>query len=732
MATKTNSKKAEWNPDSGIFEDSRKGIKFSTKRFGNQVWMVENLVVKDTRFFTAKQAQKALPKGWRIPTRSDVIELENYIGKTYGCTPVLALLAPQSSEEPWFYKYGHFTKQGISGFNWDNKSFWYMQDNGVLDSIEFKWFGLAMSDPAEERQESYGNCCIRAVWDGTPSNPDAKLEFEPQKKFETFVDSRDGNSYKTVKCGEQEWFAEELRFGNKAEGYNWPDFLTAIPEGWRIPTPKDFGKLYCHVAENYFVCENEIFEEITGVVDATGLALKEGRFWEISEWTKGSIVINSLTYLDLEKDHRPLRLMRDSSYSDEDNKCFREDLFTFCEGVACCIGKKPKEAGEEIYQLRLKQLQKIAAEHQAFGTFTDPRDGEVYKTVTINGVTWMAENLRYKCKGSYAYHDDESNAKRFGRLYTEDACCQGSMDADAIQTRTFQGVAPEGWHLASYAEWNELMDYATSLGLHRDELSEGPMLSDDGWETENEKYVLGGHNGDRAAYPVEMNVVDRLDIFGLNIKPTGYRNGENKYGALGKSTAYRLFIHREERIKSFGMRPEFWGIKAWDSEDGLPVRCIKNETYEEIFARCSRGVNAEFGEFTDERDGEKYRTVKVGNQVWMAENLRFKTSECQNYGYSCGYTWDDAVSGIAPKGWHIPSPEEFQTLWETIGDVSSKKLGLFDIDGFKNWYWTSNKEEPEEGDLNEFAFYGKFKKDRWGIDTIAISDFLSVRCIKDA
>ncbi len=123
-------------------------------------------------------------------------------------------------------------------------------------------------------------------------------------------------------------------------------------------------------------------------------------------------------------------------------------------------------------------------------------------------------------------------------------------------------------------------------------------------------------------------------------------------------------------------------------------------------------VEVKSGTMTDSRDGQTYKTVTIGSQTWMAENLNYETdfsfcynseeTNCAKYGRL--YRWAAAVGksesecgpayicslpsgniqGVCPNGWHLPSKVEWETLFNAVGGPSTAGWVLKSTSGWNS------------------------------------------------
>lgn len=192
-------------------------------------------------------------------------------------------------------------------------------------------------------------------------------------------------------------------------------------------------------------------------------------------------------------------------------------------------------------------------------------DGNKYKTVKIEDKIWMAENLKVthfkngepileiqndkewantNTSAYCNYKNSENNAKKFGKLY------------NWFAVNDKRGLAPEGWHIPTLEEWQELVNY---LGGAKKAAGKLKMKQTKLWDTPNiANYNVSGFNaigsGDRNNNGFFENIYFSACWWTSTGSPDDYASVVKIY-------------HNSEEIN----------FDIDDKKCGFSIRCIKNK-----------------------------------------------------------------------------------------------------------------------------------------------------------
>jgi len=133
------------------------------------------------------------------------------------------------------------------------------------------------------------------------------------------------------------------------------------------------------------------------------------------------------------------------------------------------------------------------------GTFTDSRDGHVYNYVTIGNQVWMAENLAYTENDIQHITDDSewiNNSTQNGWCYYDNSDSLGAIYGVLYQWGAAAIACPNGWHLPTVAEWDQLENFLKENGYSCDGDSVGSKIgkslaTDYAWKQWSSEYTIG-------------------------------------------------------------------------------------------------------------------------------------------------------------------------------------------------------------------------------------------------
>jgi len=225
-------------------------------------------------------------------------------------------------------------------------------------------------------------------------------------------------------------------------------------------------------------------------------------------------------------------------------------------------------------------------------SITDPRDGQTYKTVLIDSLCWMAENLNIGTMipgdsnqtnndiiEKYCYDNLESNCDIYGGLYQWNEMMQYAT------TKGTQGICPSGWNVPTDEQWKQLEGAVDSEYAYPD-----PEWDSLGWRGidagANLKSTSGWSSGGNG-----------IDIFGFNTLPGGYRDQNGNFMDITNSAHFwTSSVSGAKTDEAYERRVEM-GQTVWQAIFGFLLgggaQCVQwvDEVYYETYVYPSRPYN---------------------------------------------------------------------------------------------------------------------------------------------
>ena len=417
-------------------------------------------------------------------------------------------------------------------------------------------------------------------------------QFNANFAYGTMTDPRDGKTYKTTELNGQTWMAENLNYAGNKVGksfcYDNDEDLCEIygrlytreaamgegsiqgicPDEWHIPSVAEINALW-----------DELDSTVNSWVSNKGWAIDraDGDSYGLSfipagmDGAHGFQHLDSIAsmwlyspngsqnYLVLNSETDKVFISDYSSYASVSVRCVKGEAVlpsssSYSSSSLSSSSSKSLPTSSYDYYSIIKKKGDQFSPVADYGTMTDTRDGQTYKTVEVGGRVWMAENLNFAGnedfpiveQNSICYNDTNITCELFGRLYSR----EGAMNSDTCGYNhacslgdAVQGACPDGWHIPSLSEAEDL-----------NVLLYSSLASMTGWR------VIGE------------------DSYGLSFLPTGNKRGDN-FSNIGSSAfmwvntpgaKQRYFVVNGDDKRVFIHQ----GIN--DTALYLSIRCVKD------------------------------------------------------------------------------------------------------------------------------------------------------------